>query len=102
MLGYQEPRCLIAVGLPGHPGVRKHHVRRTILAIALGLTACAPTQQSDSGYKDASITQADELKCRDEASAAATRAYQIFGYRGHEDLAMDAYAHTFDRCMFGH
>jgi hypothetical protein len=76
-------------------------VRRTIMAIALGLTACAPTQQSDGGYKDASITHAGELNCREQASAATTRAYQIFGYRGHEDLAVDAYKRTFDRCMLG-
>jgi hypothetical protein len=75
-------------------------VRRTIFVITLGLTACAQTQPG-GGYEDARVTQADDLNCREQASAAATRAYQIFGYRGHEDLAMDAYARTFDRCMFG-
>jgi hypothetical protein len=39
-----------------------------------------PVQPIGSGYKDASIAQADELN----ASAAATRAYEIFGYHGHE------------------
>ena len=68
------------------------------MAIAIGLTACVPT---DSGYKDASIMQADE-NCREQASAATTRAYEIFGYRGHEDRAIDAYESTFDRCMSGH
>jgi hypothetical protein len=77
-------------------------MRRAIVAIALGLATCAPTQPSDSGYKDASITQADELNCREQASAATTRAYEIFGYRGNEDRAVDAYKSTFDRCMLGH
>ena len=77
-------------------------MQRTIMAIALCLSACAPTQLSVSGYKDASITQANELNCREQASAATTRAYQIFGYRGNEDRAFDAYRGTFDRCMSGH
>ena len=77
-------------------------MRRTIIAIALGLTACAPTQWSGRGYEDASITQGDKLNCREQASAAATRAYGIFGYRGHEDMAIDAYNRAFDRCMLGH
>jgi hypothetical protein len=71
------------------------------MAIALGLTACAPTQPGGSGYEDARITQSDKLNCREQASVAATRAYEIFGYRGHEDLAMDAYKSSFDRCMLG-
>jgi hypothetical protein len=71
------------------------------MAMALGLTACARIEPGSSGYKDAHITQADELNCREQASVAATRAYQIFGYRGHEDLAMNAYRRTFDRCMLG-
>jgi hypothetical protein len=45
------------------------------MAIAVGLTACVPT---DSGHKDASIMQADE-SCQEQASAATTRAYEIFG-----------------------
>jgi hypothetical protein len=77
-------------------------MRRTIIAIALGLSACAPTQSSDSRYEDASFRQADELDCRDEASAATTRAYEIFGYLGSEDRAIDAYKSTFNRCMLGH
>ncbi len=56
-------------------------------------------QLSDSGYEDASITQAAALTCREQASAAATRTYEIFGYRGNDGLAMDAYKSTFDRCM---
>ncbi len=56
-------------------------------------------QLSDSGYEDASITQAAALTCREQASAAATRTYEIFGYRGHESLAIDAYDSMFDRCM---
>jgi len=75
-------------------------MRRTIVAVALGLATCAPTQPSDSGYKDASIPH--ELNCREQASAATTRAYEIFGYRGNEDRAIDAYKSTFDRCMLGH
>jgi hypothetical protein len=74
-------------------------VRRTIMAIALGLTACAPTRPGVSGHQDARIAQSDGLNCREQASVAATRTYEIFGYRGHEDLAMDAYKSTFDRCM---
>ena len=77
-------------------------MRTTVMAIVFGLIACAPTQLRDSGYEDASITQAVELNCREQASAAATRAYQIFGYRGNEHLAMDAYKSTFDRCMLRH
>jgi len=77
-------------------------MRITIMTIALGLTACAPSQQGASGYQDARFTQADELNCREEASAAATRTYEIFGYRGHEELAMSAYKSTFDRCMLRH
>jgi hypothetical protein len=49
------------------------------MAIALCLSACAPIPLSDSAYKDASITQANDLNCREQASAAMTRAYQIFG-----------------------
>ena len=45
-------------------------MRRIVMAIALGLTACAPIQPIGSGYEDASITQADELNCRKQASAA--------------------------------
>jgi hypothetical protein len=41
------------------------------------------------------------LDCRDEASAATTRAYEI-GYLGSEDRAIDAYKSTFNRCMLGH
>jgi hypothetical protein len=77
-------------------------MRRTIIAIVLVLTACAPFQPGASGYQDARFTQADRLNCREEASAAATRAYEIFGYQGHEDLAMSEYKSTFDRCMLGH
>jgi len=76
---------------------RSTTVRTILMAIAVSLTACVPT---DSGYKDASIIQADE-SCREQASAATTRAYEIFGYRGHEDRAIDAYKSTFDRCMSG-
>jgi len=78
------------------------HMRRTIIAIVLGLSACAPTQPSDSRYEDASFRQADELNCRDEASAAVTRVYEIFGYLGSEDQAIDAYNRRFNRCMLGH
>jgi hypothetical protein len=77
-------------------------MRGTVVAIALGLTACAPPQPSEGGYKDASLTQADESICREQASAAATRTYEIFGYRGNDDLAMNAYKSTFDWCMLGH
>jgi len=74
-------------------------MRKTTIAIALGLSACAPTQLTGSGYKDASIPQANELHCREQASAATTRVYQLFGYRSNEDRAIDAYKSTFDRCM---
>jgi hypothetical protein len=77
-------------------------MRRTIIAIALGLSACAPTEPSDIGHEDASLTQADEQNCRDQASAATTRVYEIFGYRGNEDRAIDAYKSEFNRCMLGH
>jgi hypothetical protein len=56
-------------------------MRKTIMALALGRAACAPFQPGASGYQDARYTQADKLNCREEASAAATRAYEIFGYR---------------------
>jgi hypothetical protein len=78
---------------------------RTIPAIAIlvGLTACAaPTQPGASGYKDARFTQLDDLNCREQASAATTHIYEIFGYLGHDDLAINAYKRTFDRCMLGH
>jgi hypothetical protein len=52
-------------------------MRRIVMAIALGLTACAPIQPIGSGYEDASITQADY---KEQALAAATRANEIFGY----------------------
>jgi hypothetical protein len=71
-------------------------MRTIIVAIALGLTACAPP--ASSGYQGANITLANEEDCREQASAAATRAYEIFGYRGNEDLAMNAYKSTYDRC----
>jgi hypothetical protein len=76
-------------------------MRRTIIAVVLVLTACAPFQPGASGYQDARF-KADRLNCREEASAAATRAYEIFGYQGHEDLAMSEYKSTFDRCMLEH
>jgi len=72
------------------------------MAIALGLTASASSQSGASGYQDARFTQADELNCREQASAAATHAYEVYGYRGHDDVAMGAYESAFDRCMLGH
>jgi hypothetical protein len=48
-------------------------VRRTII-LAIGLTACAPTQWSSRGYGDATITQGDKLNCSEQASVAATSA----------------------------
>jgi hypothetical protein len=79
-------------------------MRRTIqaIAISLGLTACAaPTQPGANGYEDARFTQLDDLNCREQASAATTRTYEVFGYQGHDDLAINAYKSTFDRCMLG-
>jgi hypothetical protein len=70
---------------------------RIVMAIALGLTACAPIQPIGSGYEDASITQADELNCRKQASAAATRACEIFGYHGHAILCWPKRRHCAGR-----
>src|SRR3954466_8511784 len=74
-----EPRTRIArFSARKRPATRRtvSGMRRTIMAIALGLTACASSQSGASGYQDARFTQADELNCRDQASAAATHPYE--------------------------
>ena len=104
-VGQGEPRTRIARFSTRKRGPRRtvSGMQRTITAVALGLTACvAPTQPGPSDYKDARFAQADGLNCREQASAAATHAYEIFGYRGHDDVAMGAYKSAFDRCVLGH